>query len=717
MKKILKDNRGSITTVVTVTVLFFSVILSTAYMITSTNRKTQLKSEAIVKETYESPLNNLDEISDSIKEKTLADAYNAGDIKIGDYMDYRPVAGKTYTSVTNENGWADQTYTVDTSTTWRVLGKENGQVLLISGSPIKKDMNTNSLYEWDKDPYLYMKGAYSYLNWKTMLTNICDLYSNEFGTARSITMEDINRTCGVKVEGNNVYLESDPNKTNIDRRKIRGETYTYKSTDYTPESYVNGKTNTEAGNKINITIYYYDIISMKNNKIGNTTLGSLLFDRTTESEKYSKAYWLASDDVSKDYNEDRAYFGAGVVTNDAYSGNCYFYSDGDWAVGRLGVRVVIKLNSDVTLKDVPLLEDQNVTEETWAGYEASSIYAEGDASNGEAGNHGLETEPYLPSTDFTKVDGTDLDTGLVIEDGDKNQYVWVEVPKNKTVYPTAGLNITKFTDEEYTKIENDLHTYTSAYRNGTSYTDTWSADTDNEGWLTEIEYNALKKKMLKSVYKNGGFYVGRYEAGIDPEKENARYYDVNENMMMTKHSITQKAVIKANSYPYNWVQRTQAFELAKNMEHGMYTSSILFGVQWDLMMAFFHNKGNVDNSIINKNSTGNYMSTEIIIANIKARYSLDYGKTYNLSSYPKEKNTSILLTTGADNSFGIMNIFDVGGNVFEWTLENGKDENYPYVTRGGGGLWYENTQAPMSSRWRVKYQHNYVDTGFRVTIF
>ena len=85
MKKILKDNRGSITTVVTVTVLFFSVILSTAYMITSTNRKTQLKSEAIVKETYESPLNNLDEISDSIKEKTLADAYNAGDIKIGDY--------------------------------------------------------------------------------------------------------------------------------------------------------------------------------------------------------------------------------------------------------------------------------------------------------------------------------------------------------------------------------------------------------------------------------------------------------------------------------------------------------------------------------------------------------------------------------------------------------------------------------------------------------
>lgn len=66
MKKILKDNRGSITTVVTVTVLFFSVILSTAYMITSTNRKTQLKSEAIVKETYEKPFNNLDKIREEV---------------------------------------------------------------------------------------------------------------------------------------------------------------------------------------------------------------------------------------------------------------------------------------------------------------------------------------------------------------------------------------------------------------------------------------------------------------------------------------------------------------------------------------------------------------------------------------------------------------------------------------------------------------------------
>jgi len=37
-----------------------------------------------------------------------------------------------------------------------------------------------------------------------------------------------------------------------------------------------------------------------------------------------------------------------------------------------------------------------------------------------------------------------------------------------SVYPTAGLNITGFSNDEYAKIETDLHTYTNDYRDGTS---------------------------------------------------------------------------------------------------------------------------------------------------------------------------------------------------------------------------------------------------------
>ena len=129
------------------------------------------------------------------------------------------------------------------------------------------------------------------------------------------------------------------------------------------------------------------------------------------------------------------------------------------------------------------------------------------------------TKPYLPGDDFNQVPGTDLDNGLVIEDGIGNQYVWIEVPQTAEVYPTAGLNITEFTSTEYTAIENDLQTYTDYYRRSTSgtltkYTDTYRADSTTGWFASATEYNALKQKMLKSVYKNGGFWIGRYEAGI-----------------------------------------------------------------------------------------------------------------------------------------------------------------------------------------------------------
>ena len=119
----------------------------------------------------------------------------------------------------------------------------------------------------------------------------------------------------------------------------------------------------------------------------------------------------------------------------------------------------------------------------------------------------------------TKIDGEDsIDDGLVITDVYGNEYVWIEVPKTATVYPTAGVSISSFTDEEYTKIEEDLHKYTNDYRNGTSYRDVYYADSTT-GWFTDADqYNRLKQKMLKSVYQNGGFWVGRYEAGIEENR-------------------------------------------------------------------------------------------------------------------------------------------------------------------------------------------------------
>lgn len=317
--------------------------------------------------------------------KTLVEAYDAGELKIGDYVNYKPIAGNSYPSITNENGWADQTYTVDISTTWRVLGKEDNHILLISGSPIKKNMNASSTNDWDKDPYLYMKGAYAYVNCEKMLNDICAIYSTDLGTARSMTIEDINKACGVKVENNTVYLESDTSKTNIDEWKVLGQTYTYTASDYTPESYIDGKKNATAGEPVTATGYYYDITSMAGTAIGNTTLGSLLFDKTTSDGNYAKAYWLASPGVLA--YSSIAGFGPGGVDDYAGTGDGDFFSYGSWRADRYAVRPVVSLKSDVMTAQVKKSANQGITEDAWSGYSAHWS-ANGSASNGEAGNHG-----------------------------------------------------------------------------------------------------------------------------------------------------------------------------------------------------------------------------------------------------------------------------------------------------------------------------------------
>ena len=226
------------------------------------------------------------------------------------------------------------------------------------------------------------------------------------------------------------------------------------------------------------------------------------------------------------------------------------------------------------------------------------------AGNGGAGGSGTdtkvpeaataETAPYFPDNTFTKKEGT-IDTGLVIQDASGNEYVWVVVPRTTAVYKTTGLGKTTFTDEDYTSIENDLKEYTKTYRGSTSYSDTWYADDKNEGWLSETEYTELKNSMLKSVYEKGGFYVGRYEAGIGTNRTSI------ETQVNGKYPVpTTAPVSKADAYPYTYVTRTQAQNLASKVNSGTKTSSLMFGVQWDLVLAFMHNKGNIADSKIGR---------------------------------------------------------------------------------------------------------------------
>ena len=330
--------------------------------------------------------------------KTLYDEVTDqnGSIKVGDYVTYTPDSTKTYKSETSENGWADQTYTVDTSTKWRVLGTEGNQVLLISADPIKKNMDADSENSWEQDPYLYMKGAYGYVNCVSMLDNICGIYSTSLGTAKSITADNINNVLGVKVESDKVYYESDPS-TNIDMAGTFGKTYTYTSEDYSPESYINGKSHATEGEIVprdgEAYAYYYDYTGTMATTIGNTTIGSLLFEGTQSGDNYAKSYWLASPGASV-YSHyvnvgngtvagySYAYFGPGFVSGGGVlAGYNLFNSNGAWYAGSFAVRPVVYLNSDVTVEQI-----QKTTGSTTTWSYRAGVVTRGSASDGEAGN-------------------------------------------------------------------------------------------------------------------------------------------------------------------------------------------------------------------------------------------------------------------------------------------------------------------------------------------
>ena len=362
------------------------------------------------------------------------------------------------------------------------------------------------------------------------------------------------------------------------------------------------------------------------------------------------------------------------------------------------------------------------------------------------------TKPYYPSSEFFKKEG-DLSTGLVIQDKEGNQYVWVEVPK--TLYDNESYNTetTKedrkpnpgegYNENDYNNIEYCLKKYTADYSNS-NYKDIYAEDTTiQNGWFAgDSEYNIAKQKMLKSVYENGGFWVGRYEAGIENESD---VRTSNKEGIATVPSLIP--VTKQNAYPYNYLTRTQAKVLAERVGGENYTSSLIFGLQWDLMLKYVEEK-EVENakdtekettrtniktalrgtSKYNNKYIGNYYNAEITLNRgkfaqygaLSTWYKFDGVDKTNLVTGSKKLSQSslyngILLTTGASDETKLQNIYDIAGNVYEWTLEFYNASN-PCTLRGGS---YYNDASPVHARFRSNSSTSYSNNniGFRVGLW
>ena len=254
---------------------------------------------------------------------------------------------------------------------------------------------------------------------------------------------------------------------------------------------------------------------------------------------------------------------------------------------------------------------------------------------------------------IAKDSASKVQDGVVIEDKDENQFVWV---------PVATL---------------------------ADYKRTWYT---GDGTLSNYS-EALPEDEKTSVERYKGFYIGRYEAG---DKENTEA-----KTLRSSNDVTKTVTIKANQAPYNYVTRTQAKSLAEGFatKQGYKAKTkLVSSYAWDTTIAFLQK---VNSDYGSSSEEGNYSNTTFSYTDITG------------ASKTKAKSSYVLVPTGQTTP--VCNIYDMGGNVDEWTTESYSNTRRPYAGRGGGyGISF--ASYPAGGR-DFNPDDAYADVGFRLTLF
>lgn len=266
-----------------------------------------------------------------------------------------------------------------------------------------------------------------------------------------------------------------------------------------------------------------------------------------------------------------------------------------------------------------------------------------------------------------------VNKGLVISDSRGNEYVWisctVDSSSNKLQYKRTEWGVEKDGTDNSRAIKDEL----TLKDIDVTYSKT---DTDN-GINEEIskEIVAQINAEKESIKKYGGYYIGRYEVGKD----------------------NKTAVIKAEQEPYVNIKWSKAYELAKGIGGGEgATTYLCSSYSWDTAINFIQNTTgkNYATSIIGFN--GNWKSQEVKDSS---------GKVI------KPVNTAQRLNTGLTTA--LCNIYDMGGNVGEFTTELNPGTSETVVLRGG---FYGN-YGPAGHRWDDDSGYASSYCGFRATLF
>ncbi len=265
--------------------------------------------------------------------------------------------------------------------------------------------------------------------------------------------------------------------------------------------------------------------------------------------------------------------------------------------------------------------------------------------------------------------------GIVIQKvSNGNQYVWIpcttdssdtsKLQYQRTEWGVEADNDTVALKDELTLTEASVTYTTEDIENGINTTVS-----------AEIVEQINSEKA--SIEQYGGYYIGRYETG----------------------NVSNTAVIQQNVEPYASVKWSVAYSLAKEIDVGSAATSYLCSsYAWDTAINFIQNNTTWSNYATSRENTNdNWLDKKVVDVN---------GAVIKEAGIPTRLKTG--LTTAKAN------IYDMGGNVGEFTTELKPGVVESVVLRGGV---YGNTINPTGDRWDSIPSDSSSGYGFRATLF
>lgn len=308
--------------------------------------------------------------------------------------------------------------------------------------------------------------------------------------------------------------------------------------------------------------------------------------------------------------------------------------------------------------------------------------------------------------------GGNLSSGVVISDNvaDQNKFAGqAEVPSGLKVKEDGTIE-NELVGNQFVWIPCEYEGYTK-----TNWGQGSVVNRSNAYWSTVVD--DVGKIQTK---KYGGFYVGRYEAGL---ATTINEYDTVQVGASTIYNVEGIPQSKAGIVPWNFIDWTHAQVNAESMYNtGTVNSGLITGTQWDVMINKIASSDNTK-SLTDSSSWGNYINTTLTYIGRSATNTSGKTSVFGTEETNETKNKDVvtILTTGASENTKAYNIYDVAGNVFEWTEEIslfGGNSTTQYIEIRAGGGNVKSSEYPACYRHgKININNTSYDIGYRVVLY